>query len=857
MGKVSFDLTGQWEFKEYPLTARRMRDLDSGNWLGTTVPCSIFESLIGAGQIDRSKLNAFPERFSQVSEKPWIYRKSFDAPAELLDCDRVDLVFDGLDTIASVWLNDKLIGKTNNMFIRFRFDVTRYLKEQNNSLLVKFDSATKYAKRLMKRYTSFSESDFINPSRVYIRKAQYQFGWDFCPALPGCGIWRGVRLEGVIKAGFADVHIRTIHCNQNYADIKIAVELDTVTREKFLCNLSIGDDKETIEQEVVFNPGENSHSTLIRIENPSLWWPRGYGKQSLYQVNAQLLSDSEIIDQIQKKFGIRTVKLHRRSGKVRHRDKQTSGGKFQFVINGQPVFATGSNWIPISIFAGSVTAGDYEELLGAAAKANINMLRVWGGGYYEAKEFYELCDELGIMVWQDFMFACAYYPDRGWFLKQVKTECSAIIKQLRNHPSLVLWCGNNEIDWLHNTGKLGPGKKFYGKAIYHRVLPQLVTELAPDFDYIPTTPLGEKNEFEIGRTLTTHQWEVWSGHQPVRQYLCEPQEVPPFVTEFGLQSLPDIETVKDFCQPEQLHVAGEFVEKHNYQLDGNSRLYRYTSDLFGPAENLEQFIYLSQITQARAVKTYVEHLRAYNFRNNGVLFWQFNDCCPAISWSAVDYTQKPKALYYYAKHFFSKLLATVVPEFEKSSSSLPPKVQMLSVIVINDDHQPVTATLHCRLVDLFSQPLDQVAYPIAIAPFSTSSKIKLPKAIALPSHPEKTALHLLIEKDGKKIVENTFFYLPDKHIVWPKAKITSQFSKITDGQCRLKLKSDAIAKDVQVYLSGAEGVIKFSDNFIDLIGPDEIEVKINSARPICSFESGLQMRSINSVFARSAVDSSN
>ena len=844
MPKASLDLTGKWEFKQYPASARRMRDLDSGNWLQTTVPCSIFNSLIAADKIKQSDIDARPEDFSWVSEKPWIYRKTFDTPAELLNCDRVDLVFDGLDTIASIWLNGKLIGKTNNMFIPFRFDVTQFLKLRNNSLLVKFEPATQYAKRLMNRYTSFSESDFRNPYRVYIRKAQYQFGWDFCPQLPGCGIWRPVRLEGTKKARFADLHVQTVDCNHRYADIKIAVKLSTVTTEEFLCKLTLSCREQTIEHNLTFSPGEDSQSTVIRIESPLLWWPVGYGQQRLYHLVFCLLHGDEIIDQTQKKVGIRTAKLNRSPDEY--------GEKFQFEINGQPIFAKGANWVPASIFAGSVDSGDYEKLLSAAAKSNINMLRIWGGGYYEADKFYELCNQLGIMIWQDFMFACAYYPDRQWFLEEVKKEAATIIRQLRNHPCLVLWCGNNEIDWMHHTGKLGKSKKFHGKALYHRLLPQLVAELDSDSDYIPTTPLGEKDKFKSGQPLTTHQWSVWSGHQPVRQYHCRPQDIPRFVTEFGLQSLPHMKTIKNFCPPEHLRIGSFPIEKHNYQLDGNSRLYRYIGDLFGTAENLEQFVYFSQVTQARGVKAYVEHLRAHNFRNNGVLFWQFNDCCPAISWSAMDATYEPKALYYYTRRFFSKLLIAVVSELEKAQVDLP-AVQSPKVIVINDSNQPITATLNCRLVDLFGHLLDQVTLPIAIAPFSALPPPKLPKTTISPIHPDKSALHLLIDKDGKKIAENLFFYLPDKYIDWPKVEISKRFSQITDKRWKLKLKSNAIAKDVQISTSVAA---QFSDNFIDLIPPEEFEITIDCEQHVwvparrgpSSIEPILQLRSLKSVF---------
>jgi len=846
MSKVSLDLSGKWEFKEYPVSARRIRDLDSADWLETNVPCSIFGSLIVAGQIKQSDIDARPEEFGWVSEKPWIYRKVFDAPDELLNNDRVELVFDGLDTIASIWLNGKLIGKTNNMFVPFRFDVTKFLKARNNSLLVKFESAIQYAKRLMDRYTTFSESDFNNPYRVYIRKAQYQFGWDWCPPLPGCGIWRAVRLEGTKKSRIADLYVSTVDCNKRFADVKIAVKLDTVTEEEFLCRLTLScraaagfaptSGQRVIENNLVFGEGEESQSTVIRIENPQLWWPAGYGQQNLYNLELVLLAGDEIIDRIQKRIGIRTAKLNCSPDEY--------GEKFQFEINGQPVFAKGANWVPPSIFAGSVNSNDYEKLLSAAAKANINMLRVWGGGYYEAEEFYELCSELGIMVWQDFMFACAYYPDRQWFLNEVENEAAITIKRLRNHPCLVLWCGNNEIDWLHHRGCLGKGKKLYGKAIYHRLLPRVAAELDADTDYIPTTPLGGKKEFETGRTLTTHNWDIWSGHQPVRQYQCPPEDMPRFVTEFGMQSMPCMETVRKFCPAEQLRIGSYPVEKHNYQVDGNSRLYRYTGDLFGAAESIEEFVYFSQITQARGIKTYVEHLRAHNYRNGGVLFWQFNDCCPATSWSAVDVTGEPKALYYYAKRFFSKQLIAVVSEPVKAPFDLPLGLRPRAVAVINDSEQPITATLNCRLIDLFGRLLDHIALPVAIKPFSTLSLTKLAKTIISPAHPEKSCLHLVLDKDGEKIAENLFFYLPDKYIDWPKAEISRSFSRITEKRWKLKLKSNVIAKDVQI-ITGAAA--QFSDNFIDLIPPDEFEITIDAGRDTSSIESALQLRCLKSV----------
>jgi beta-mannosidase len=836
VAKTTLDLSGNWQFKEYPLSVRRMRDLDTADWQPARVPSSVFTSLIESGQIDRTDINTHPERFAWVSEKPWVYRKTFDAPAELLDCDRTDLVFDGLDTVAGIWLNDKLIARTANMFVALRFDVTGLLRPDNNSLLVKFEPATEYAAGLMNRYGCLDDTGFSNPARAYARKAQYQFGWDFCPPLPGCGIWRPLHLEGINKARIADLHVRTVDCNHSFADVKVAVTIDRLATEKLTCNLSLSGHGRDIRQDLTFNADQSFHSTLIRLENPALWCPSGYGSQPLYQLSARLLSPDQLIDQKDQNVGMRTVRLNRST--------EAHARKFEFEVNGQNIFARGANWVPPSIFPGSVTRDDYEQLLLAAKQANMNMLRVWGGGYYETDEFYELCDRLGILVWQDFMFACAYYPDRTWFLHEVEAEAAATIKRLRNHPSLVLWCGNNEIDWLHATGRLGKGRKFYGRPIYHNLLPRLVAEFDPDTAYIPTTPLGRAEDFKTASTLTTHQWQVWSDNQPVANYLSSPPDIPAFVTEFGLQSLPNLETIKTFCPSDHMRVGGRILEKHNYQLDGNSRLYRYLGDLFGTAETLEQFVYLSQITQARAVKAYVEHLRAHNSKNAGVLFWQLNDSCPAISWSACDYAKEPKALYYYARRFYSDLLVAAVPEAYTSRAGLPPRFQSIHVVAVNDRNQPLTATLNCRLIDLFGRVIDTVVFPVAVGPFSSSALLKLPKAFIFPADPDKSALHLTLDREGRKVAENLFLYLPDKYVDWPDAKIAVDISRAAERRWELRLKSDALAKDARVRFCGLGAHAQISDNFIDLIPQQEFVITVDCDKTRRAIETALELSSI-------------
>lgn len=823
MARELYDLTGDWEFREYPAHARRMRDLDGDDWLQTQVPSSIYTCLVGVGQIDPADLNANPQRFAHISRRPWIFRKVFDAPADLLECGRIDLVFDGLDTVAQIWLNDKLIGKPDNMFIAHRFNITRLLKPTGNRLLVKLSPAAAHAEKLMNRYGKLTEFYFGSACRSYIRKAQYQFGWDWCPSLPGCGIFRPVRLEGIAGARIQDLHVRTIDCSRQHADVAVAVRLDTNSpqeselRYPLACKLSLTGEDTCIEQTLRFQPGRNNQSTIIRLDNPHLWQPNGYGSPSLYKLAVDIYSGDERIDHVARDVGIRTVHLNR--------TKDRHGQSFRFEVNHQPVYVRGANWIPLTIFPGSQKPDDYEALLTAAAGANINMLRVWGGGYYEDPCFYELCDRLGIMVWQDFMFACSYYPDRKWFLDAVKTEAAAVIKRLRSHPSLVLWCGNNEIDWLHAKGQLGKGKKFYGKAIYHRLLGDLLSELDRERDYIGTTPFSNTADANDPGSGTIHQWDVWGGNQPGRNYTAG--DVARFVTEFGMQSLPDVDTVKSFCIDESPVATTRAIEKHNYQLDGNARLFHYLSELFDPPADLEQLVYLTQLAQARRVKEYVEYLRAHNNVNSGVLFWQFNDCCPAISWSAVDCLKKPKALYFYARRFFAGVLPTLLTQSNSARPDIEPTLASARAVVVNDMPEPLAATLICRLMDLHGNLLDKVDLAMAIGPASTSTPLRLPKALVRPKNPQQSLLQMTLENVDGVIVQNNFLYLPDKYMDWPKAQITRTLAQLDKRKWAITLQSDTVVKDVQVT---TRIPAQLSDNYVDLMPQQRRELIVDFAR---------------------------
>ncbi|MDD5134253.1 MAG: hypothetical protein PHP01_02425 [Phycisphaerae bacterium] len=840
MQKQILELNGKWQYKEYPAQARRMRDLDGHDWLDCSVPSSIYDCLINSGTIKLSDLCTQPSDFLWPSEKPWIFQKHFNCPEKILSLDAAELVFDGLDTFCQIWLNDKLIAKTDNMFCSYRFDIKKLLKEKNNRLLVKCESAIENGNRLMSRFGVLSDDKCSLPCRTYVRKAQCQFGWDWAPALPGCGIWQSVRIEGFSFTRLGTIHIRTVEADTAMADIKISVQVGkTNHNSSAVCQLTVfnpaGD--AVAKTKLDFSDGSKSVSAVLKIKKPLLWQPAGYGSQPLYNLRVELLCDNQTIEISEKAFGIRTIQLNQSPDEL--------GSPFQFIVNNQPIYARGAAWIPASIFIGSTTELEYEKLLGAAKEANINMLRVWGGGIYETETFYNLCDRLGIMVWQDFTFACAYYPDRSWFTDMIKIEATQNITRLRNHPSLVLWCGNNEIDWLHSFSHLNKSKKFYGRDIYHKILPRIVHELDPDRDYITSTPLGPAKNPNESSTGTVHQWNIWSGLEPSDNYITSPQQTPRFVAEFGFQALPNRKTMQSFLPGVKNHPASEAIEKHNYQPNGQARIQYYTNELFRPAANINELIYLSQVTQARAVRRNIEHLRSNSRINSGALYWQFNDCCPSISWSCIDYQLRPKALYYYTKRFFAPVLISVSAKYNNRQMPVERTIESLTASIINHSPSPQTGLFVCRLVDMNLNTIDEFKRPASASPYETVS-FTLPQSFVKVKNPDERFIYLLFENDNASIAENSFFYMPDKYINWSGQKIDIQTERINDCNWHLKLKPGCAIKDLYIDLPFE---VELSDNFFDLLTRETKIVTIRTKEVIDDLSKKISFTCVNSTFA--------
>ncbi|OHB51468.1 MAG: hypothetical protein A2Y12_08635 [Planctomycetes bacterium GWF2_42_9] len=838
MATKIYNLSGKWQFKQYPVSARRMRDLDEGNWLDCAVPSSIFTCLIDAGVVDRKKLENNPDDFHQISIDPWIFKKTFDLPENFLSSQKIELVFEGLDTFGRIWLNDKLIASTDNMFCEWRFDISPHLKPNGNELLVKFDSAVDGGARLLNRFGDFNVNVMSNCSldmRAYVRKAQCQFGWDWAPALPGCGIWQDVKIEAFDNASIRDVQIATIDCDKANADIKVALQIDDFSHKSYTCEINISNSAGSIVASTKLDmPGNsNKASAVIKIKEPKLWMPRGYGEQPLYKLQANLFCDNQQIDAATKTFGIRTAKVNQTPDEF--------GQSFQFEINNQPVYAKGVDWIPITLFIGSATEQDYEKLLALAVDANVNFIRVWGGGYYETETFYNICDRLGILVWQDFCFACSYYPDRQWFMDMVKKEATQNIIRLRNHPSLVIWCGNNEIDWQHAVNP-ARGRKFYGKNIYHSLLPELARELDPHRDYINSTPFGPAKDPNTPKIGTVHQWEVWANMRPTDHYL---HEIPRFVSEFGFQSLPCKKTLEEMFDINISHIASESIEKHDYQPNGTNRIHYYLNELFPPTADVEEFIYLSQVMQARAVRKFVEHLRANSNINSGVLYWQINDCCPSISWACLDYKNRKKALYYYTRRFFEPVFVSASAQSTRHRPQHS-TIDSVTVSAVNNTISQQTALLVCKLTDSNLKVIDEFSRPLSISP-GCVEKILLPKSFTAENNQKDTFIDIRLCSDSKILAQNSFFFVPDKYFNYTKCEIDLKAEKIDDLNWNLSLSSKNLAKDVYV---DCDFEADISDNYFDLLANESVSINIKTKSPMDEIISKIKILSVNSIIAK-------
>ncbi|TVR37039.1 MAG: glycoside hydrolase family 2 protein [Cryomorphaceae bacterium] len=628
-----------------------------GNWqllndsLGSVaaeIPGTVHTDLLAAGLI-HNPFNASQEReLRWIESETFEYRCLFEVNAEQLEHRAADLVFDGIDTHADIYLNGHHIRRTSNMFRSYRIPVRKLIREGTNELKVVFEPLQKVFEHV------YDSLDYVYPAdndslklAPWVRKAAYHFGWDWAPRLVTRGIWKPVRLEFRSKGMLKESHYRLISINDSLAEVQVCALVMAFRNGTFTLHFNHK------EHEVALPAGTHWLCDTLRIQNPKRWWPRGYGEAHRYPLEIKLGYRGMTQDSIHLNMGLRTVELVNEPDSI--------GTSFYFKINGTPVFAKGANYVPQDVFLPRVKDADYRNLLKAAADAHMNMLRVWGGGVYERDIFYELCDSLGIMVWQDFMFAGTMYPGSADFLQNAQLEASQQVNRLRKHPSVVLWCGNNEIEvawrnwgWQERYGYTEAHQQQLWanyERIFHQLLPDIVAENDPETPYVPSTPQRNWGTAENFNHGSMHYWGVWHGRDPISAY---ERNVGRFMVEYGMQSYPDIETLRPYIPDERMFIGSPAFTDRQKSYIGNAELRWHMEALREKPASVEEFIEASQRVQTHALTTAIHAHMAAKGHCMGTLFWQLNDCWPGASWSVIDYHGRKKPAYQAVQKAFSE-----------------------------------------------------------------------------------------------------------------------------------------------------------------------------------------------------------
>ena len=672
------------------------------------VPGSVYHDLLTAGLIQDPFDRDNEDEALKIMEYDFIYSRDFNVSAELLDCDSVILRCDGLDTLASVDINGKPAGKADNMHRTWEFDVKALLKEGTNSIRVTLASPTKYIREAYEKKPLEGSSDAMR-GFPYLRKAHCMFGWDWGPHLPDAGIWRDIGLTGVNKARLRDVYISQDH-EPGRVTLKVKSRTDRVTDGAVRIAVAV----KTPDGRTVSAEGADS---VLTIENPQLWWPAGYGGQPLYSVEVTLSDEKEILDIWTGRIGLRTLTIRR--------EKDEWGESFCHCVNGVDIFAMGADYIPEDNLLPRVYRERTRRLLEDARTANMNTIRVWGGGYYPDDFFYDLCDELGLLVWQDFMFACAAYDLTEAFEENICAEFRDNIRRLRHHASLALWCGNNEIESFVPMGVWVKEQKLIADYIklYEYILPKIVKEEDPETFYWPSSPSsggsfddpGDENRGDC------HYWAVWHGLKPFTDYR---NHLFRYTSEFGFQSFPCMATIESFTRPEDRNVFSYIMEKHQRNASANGKIAEYLSQTYLYPSSFDLFVYASQLLQAQAMQYGVEHWRRHRGHCMGALVWQLNDCWPVTSWASIDYYGRWKALHYYEKRFFAPVLVsceeegTLTQETNVNAEPWRPLKKTARLNVSNETRGEFSGRVCWSLRAPDASVLQEGSFPVKVPPLS-------------------------------------------------------------------------------------------------------------------------------------------
>jgi beta-mannosidase len=780
--RIKQDLSTAWEFHQ----------INDDKTYYANVPGCIHADLYEHGLIPDPYFRDNEASVQWIGESTWEYTSEFIPAPGLLDKENIELVFEGLDTYTEVYLNNTLIISADNMFRTWKTDVKDLLVPGSNILSLVFSppgekNAEKAAALPYK----------LPDNRAFTRKSPYHFGWDWGPEFITCGIWKPVYLHAWENFRIQNIYVSHPPPSDEGVNINVhlAIEADATQSVR----IKVFDDEKTrlAFEKHDLEAGINNITLDYYLENPELWWPNGLGEPKLYTIRISIM-DMGWKDERITTFGIREIELIR--------DKDEFGESFYFKVNGLPVFMKGANYIPQDNFLPRVDNLRYEKLIKSVVDANMNMLRVWGGGFYENDIFYDLCDRNGILLWQDFMFACNMYPGDDHFLANVRSEAIDNVIRLRNHPCIALWCGNNEIDegW-HNWGwqkQLGYSTKDSAavwhdyETVFHDILPAVVEKYDPGTIYWPSSPMTGWGRDEAYTQGDVHYWGVWWGEEAFDMYR---EKTGRFVSEYGFQGMPAMETVLSFTEPQDRYIGSPVMEAHQKHPRGTKLIQKYMEREFIIPEKFEDYLYVSQVLQADGMaEAFFSHRISQPFCM-GTLYWQLNDCWPVTSWAGLDYYGKWKALHYHVKRAYKPLMVSA----EENDS-------LVHVFVVNDHPGEESVELSIQLSSFNGNILDQQQQTLTL-PALTNQKVL---SIAVPELALEDKVLVSTLHHGDTIISRSFYYfVPTKDMKLLDPELTFEIDKTGQG-LQLTLHATNLARQVYLEAPGFNG--RFDDNFFDM-----------------------------------------
>lgn len=794
-------------------------------WHAATVPGTIHTDLLAHGLIPDPYAGENEKQVQWVGAQKWHYRTTFNC-SELQHFSHAELVLEGLDTHADLFVDGDKILSTHNSFRSYRLPLKPEWRTGNHELLIVFHPAEALDSIAAAQYGSK-----LPDNRTFSRKPGYQYGWDWGPKLVTCGITAPVTIVGWNALKVISAQVTTLAIHPRYATMMAETELHADDSLSVTFTVSVAETGETAEKKTALKPGINHIAIPFKVKNPKLWWPNGSGKPSLYHLTIQ---GEKLSPNITIPFGIRTTEL------ITSTDHSGSG--FYFRISGKDIFAKGANYIPQDNFTPRKTDDDYRRLLISSARQGFNMVRVWGGGTYERDIFYHLCDSLGLMVWQDFMFACYFPPATPEMVEEISLEAEYQVKRLRRHPSVVLWCGNNEIDeaW-HNWGY----QKVYGytaadtarvwgdyQRIFHQLLPGILQRLDPGRPWWPSSPMIGWGRQESLKSGDMHYWGVWWGNEPFEIYR---QKTGRFMSEYGFQSYAHPATIghwsgnADSLSPRHPHIAA-----HQKHPTGGATIETYLKREFNIPADFDHYIYLSQVLQARGMAVAIESHRMASPDCMGTLFWQLNDCWPVTSWSAIDYFGRPKAFFHHLRRLFAPtLLAAHVSH------------DTLIVQAVTD-----TADLHKLTVttELWTMTGQKISTLTSVHHLQRNEAItlqRLPLSAFAPETGTDTTRHFSISRltttDGKVLSSCRTLLCKPKNLIPNVPRPRAALEMIKPGLFQLTLTAQQAAFDVFAVVECDPEAI-FSDNFVDVMPGETVMIQLSSHLPIEELRQCLSLR---------------